>query len=133
MVDAKNTRRLPAVPVVDSVPLMVCWESKVTVVTPAVDGAVTEKLLNVFEPLTIRDPATVEVNEMLLNVKLAPAIPEIAALLPTKVEVPALRVIPVEVKLKAFAAAIVAVMVLEPRLTDRVLVPVEANCIAVTL
>ena len=55
------------------------------------------------------------------------------ALLPTKVEVPASKVIPVEVKLKAFEAPILAVMVLEPRLTDRVLVPVEANCVVVML
>lgn len=58
----KNTRLLPAVPVVDSVPLMVCWESKVTVVTPAVDEAVTAKLLNVFAPVMLLVAAVVEVN-----------------------------------------------------------------------
>ena len=55
------------------------------------------------------------------------------ALLPTKVEVPALKVMPVEVKLKAFEIPWVEVMVLEPKLTDRVLVPAEENCVAVTL
>jgi len=54
-------------------------------------------------------------------------------LLPTKVEVPASKVIPVEVKLKAVEMPRVAVMVLEPKLTDRVLVPAEENCVAVTL
>jgi hypothetical protein len=50
--DAKNTRLLPAVPVVDSVPLMVWRESKVTAVTPADAGPVTDKLLYVvFNPV----------------------------------------------------------------------------------
>jgi hypothetical protein len=40
---------------------------------------------------------------------------------------------PVEVKLKAFETPKVAVMVLESKLTDRVLVPPEENCVAVTL
>lgn len=52
MAVVKNTRLLPAVPVVDSVPLMVWRESKVTVVTPAAEVAVTAKLLNVFMPVT---------------------------------------------------------------------------------
>ena len=51
MADAKNTRLLPAVPVVDSVPLMVCWALKVTVFVPAADVAVTAKLLKVLEPV----------------------------------------------------------------------------------
>jgi hypothetical protein len=67
--DAKNTRLLPAVPVVDSVPLMVCWALKVTVVTPANDDPVTVRLLKVFAPVTVRNPASVEVNETLLKVK----------------------------------------------------------------
>jgi hypothetical protein len=50
--DAKNTRLLPAVPVVDSVPLMVCWAAKVRVTTPADAGPVTDKLLYVvFNPV----------------------------------------------------------------------------------
>lgn len=61
----KNTRLLPAVPVVDSVPLMVWLESNVTVAVPADDGAVTVKLLYVFEPVTAFVPAVVEVKETL--------------------------------------------------------------------
>lgn len=58
--------------------------------------------------------------------------PDVAPL-PTKVEVPALKVIPVELKLKAFETPRVEVMVLEPKLTDRVETPAEENCVAVTL
>jgi hypothetical protein len=63
--EAKNTRLLPAVPVVDRVPLIVCRELKVTVITPADAGAVTAKLLNVFGPAITRLPAVVEVNATL--------------------------------------------------------------------
>jgi len=63
--DAKNTRRLPAVPVVDSVPLMVCWAAKVTAVTPAADGAVTARLLYVLTPTIVFVPAVVDVNATL--------------------------------------------------------------------
>lgn len=38
-------------PVVDSVPLMVCWSAKVTVATPADAGPVMARLLNVFAPV----------------------------------------------------------------------------------
>ena len=65
MAVVKNTRLLPAVPVVDSVPLMVCWVLKVTVAKPAVDGAVTEKLLNVFTPVIVFVPALMLVNATL--------------------------------------------------------------------
>ena len=41
-------------PVVDSVPLMVCRESKVIPLTPAEDGAATERLLNVFAPVIVQ-------------------------------------------------------------------------------
>ncbi len=57
--------------------MMVCWAAKVTVLTPTDDGAVTAKLLNVFAPVTVRDPATVEVNETLLNVNPPEAIPDV--------------------------------------------------------
>jgi hypothetical protein len=63
--DAKNTRLLPAVPVVDSVPLMVCWAAKVIVLTPADAGPVKDKLLNVFAPVIVRGPAVVDVNAAL--------------------------------------------------------------------
>ena len=49
VVPRNQTRRLPAVPVVERVPLMVWRESKVTWVTPAADGAVTVRLLKVLE------------------------------------------------------------------------------------
>ena len=52
-------------PVVDSVPLMVCWALKVTVVTPADDDPVTARLLNVFAPVIVRVPALVFVKERL--------------------------------------------------------------------
>lgn len=45
-----QTRRLPAVLVVDRVPLMVVRESKVTCRTPADDGAVMVRLLKVLTP-----------------------------------------------------------------------------------
>jgi len=63
--ELNNTLWLPAVPVVDSVPLIVCWEKKMTVTTPADAGPVTDKLLKVFEPVMILFPAVVEVNETL--------------------------------------------------------------------
>ena len=66
-----QTRLLPAVPVVDSVPLMVCWESKVTVTTPADAGPVTARLLNVLVLLIDLVPVVVEVKVTLLNAKFA--------------------------------------------------------------
>lgn len=91
--EAKNTRRLPAVPVVDRVPLMVCWESKVTVVTPAEDGAVTDRLLKVFAPLMLLVTVVVPVNATLLNVTPPAKIPSVDAV-PVKLIwlVPALKV-----------------------------------------
>ena len=61
----KNTRLLPAVPVVERVPLMVCWAAKVTVTTPADAGPVTAKLLKVFAPEMVFVPAVVEVKATL--------------------------------------------------------------------
>ena len=52
-------------PVVDSVPLMVVRESKVTVVTPADAGPVTDRLLNVFVPVIVFVPVAVLVNATL--------------------------------------------------------------------
>ena len=49
-------------PVVDRVPLMVCWESKVTVLTPAEAGPVAVRLLNVFTPVMARVAAEVPVK-----------------------------------------------------------------------
>lgn len=60
-----QTRRLPAVPVVDRVPVMVWRESKATWVTPAEDGAVTVRLLKVFILLMTCVEALAEVNDTL--------------------------------------------------------------------
>jgi hypothetical protein len=93
VVDAKNTRLLPAVPVVDSVPLMVCWESTERTATPADAGPVTARLLNLFAPTINRVPAAVDENKKFQNVN--PACPtEIVALVPeqTNCDVPALKV-----------------------------------------
>ena len=59
MADAKSTRLLPAVEVVDKVPLMVCRALNVTVFVRAlndVNGPVTVKLLNVLAPVTAAVP-----------------------------------------------------------------------------
>jgi hypothetical protein len=56
---------LPAVPVVDSVPLMVWRELKVTSVTPAVERAVMVKLLNVLIATIEFVPEVVLVNATL--------------------------------------------------------------------
>lgn len=63
---ARNqTLRLPAVPVVERVPLMVWRESKVTWVTPAADGAVIVRLLKVFIDWTKKVLAVVDVVDTL--------------------------------------------------------------------
>lgn len=62
MADAKNTRRLPAVPVVDRVPLIVCWALIARNTVPAEAGPTTERLLNVFVPLIEREPLAVDVK-----------------------------------------------------------------------
>ena len=49
-------------PVVDRVPLMVVRESKVTWRTPAADGAVIVRLLNVFIERTSVPDAEVDIN-----------------------------------------------------------------------
>jgi len=81
------------VPVVDSVPLMVCWAAKVTVATLAADGAATAKLLNVFPPVMVRVPTPSAVKETLLKVKPVAAT-EIADVVAVKLscELPALKV-----------------------------------------
>ena len=95
MADAKNTRLLPAVPVVDRVPLMVWRESKVNGTTPADAGPVTDRLLKVFElpPVIALVAATVEVKLTLLNVT-PPLIVLIVAPCPVRtiVDVPAFNV-----------------------------------------
>ena len=93
MADAKNTRLLPAVPVVDSVPLMVWRESKVTVVTPAEAGPVAVRLLKVFAPVMVLVTVVVPVNAKLLNVAPSEEIPSVEAV-PVKLIwlVPALKV-----------------------------------------
>ena len=80
-------------PVVDSVPLMVCWAAKVTVATLAADGAATAKLLNVFPPVMVRVPTPSAVKETLLKVKPVAAT-EIADVVAVKLscELPALKV-----------------------------------------
>ena len=61
----KNPRLLPAVPVVDSVPLMVCWAEKLSVLTPADAGPVTDRLLNVLTLLIALTPTAVLVKATL--------------------------------------------------------------------
>jgi hypothetical protein len=63
--ELNNTRRLPAVLVVDRVPFIVWRESKVISVTPADAEAVTDKLLNVFAPVIAAPPALVLVKATL--------------------------------------------------------------------
>ena len=63
---ARNqTLRLPAVPLVERVPLMVWRESKVTWATPAEDGAVMVRLLKVFTPEIVKVLAVVLVADTL--------------------------------------------------------------------
>ena len=80
-------------PVVDSVPLMVWRDSKVTVTTPADAGPVMARLLNVFAPPINRVPAAVDENKKFQNVNPANPTP-IVALVPeqTNCDVPALKV-----------------------------------------
>ena len=51
--DAKNIRLLPAVPVVESVPLIVWFAANVTFLYPTTEEPVTDRLLNVFAPVII--------------------------------------------------------------------------------
>jgi hypothetical protein len=127
--DAKNTRLLPAVPVVDNVPLIVWRESKVRVATPAEAGAVTARLLNVFAPDIARLPAAVEVNETLLKVNPGDAAIPDGPLLPVIriVEVPALKVRLVCDKAAIPVKVDVAVTVLAFKFNVLTLLPLRVN------
>ncbi len=53
MVDLNQTRLLPAVPVVERVPLIVCLSLICIAPKPAAAGPVTERLLKTFAPVIV--------------------------------------------------------------------------------
>ena len=121
-------------PVVDSVPLIICGLDIVMFFTPAEAGAATAKLLNVFVPPMLDAVVVVDVRDTLLNVRPSPPddptimFPPAAVI--TILEVPALSVMPVLVA--AEIPPLVSVTVLLPRLIVRVLLLLDDRDPAVT-
>lgn len=104
--------------------MMVCWESKVTMLTPAEAGPVTAKLLNVFALVTLRVPVPVPAKVKLLYVNPAPA--NVFDPFTTIVDVPAFNVKPVLVTFHGAPEIPEPTLIVDaPNTSARVSAPVE--------